>query len=62
MKSPCEKAYEEHAEEIVKTMAGRPCSASLLRALFDIAFVAGESHGLETAEEITGVIRTFAAA
>lgn len=62
MKSPCQKAYEEHAEEIVKTMAGRPCGESLLRALFDMAFVAGEAHGLETAQDIHDVIRRFAAA
>lgn len=63
-RSPCEQAFDEHAREIVEELAksGRPCNASLLRALFDIAFVAGESHGLETAEKITNGIRQYVGA
>lgn len=64
MQSPCEKAFDEHAREIVEELAksGRPCSFATLRALFDIAFVAGESHGLETAQEITNGIRKYVGA
>jgi hypothetical protein len=51
-----------YRDAIREPMAGRPCGESLLRALFDMAFVAGEAHGLETAQDIHDVIRRYAAA